>query len=172
MKLRRRLASITAATGVLTLFAPYAANASVVSVGVGGDTDWGIKATVSTSTYYPRLNTTMTGNVRTDYSAHFLGLPIPVTGYVVSSFPYMPFARPTDLSDNLAGTLSFGYSWDGYMGKYAWTATGKSSFWGSNSLYINGVATADTARQTGYYHGGTGTGHDIDANAKNYVKVS
>lgn len=173
MGFRQRSSRVAAIAASLVLVVAPAADASVVSVGVGGDTDWGITTTVTTSTYYPKLGTNMSGNVKNSYSAHFLGIPIPVTGYIISSFPYMPFARPTDLGDNapLAST-TYAYAWDGYMGKYAWTVHGSTDFWGSNTLYVNATAKADTAGQTGYFHGGTGTGHDIDANARNYVKVS
>lgn len=149
------------------------APAAEASVGVGGDTDWGITTTVATSMYYPRLGTTMSGNVANRYSAHFLGLPVPVTGYSISSFASMPFSRPTDLADNVPlASRTYSYTWDSYLGKYAWTVHGSQSFWGSSSLYINGTAKADTAGATGYFHGGSGTGHDIDANARNDVRVS
>jgi hypothetical protein len=162
-----------AGAAALVLIGSQSASASVVSVGVGGDTNWGITTTVTTSTYYPRLGSAMSGNVANKYSAHFLGLPVPVTGYIISSFPYMPFSRPTDLADNVPlASTTYAYTWDSYLGKYAWTVHGSQSFWGSSSLYINGTAKADTAGATGYFHGGSGTGHGSDANARNYVKVS
>ena len=167
-------AAVLAASLIVGLvgFAPNA-SASVVSVGVGGDTDWGITATATTSTYYPTYNTNMAGNISVAYSAHFLGIPLPVTAYVVSSFPFMPFSRPVDLADNAPlSSVTYAYTWDSYMGKNAWMVNGSGSFWGSNTWYVNGTAKADTHGATGYFHGGTGTGHSIDANTRNYVSVS
>ncbi len=159
--------------GVLVLGIAPSANASVVSVGIGGDTDWGIKATATTSTNDPKCNANMTGNIKVDYSAHFLGIPIPVDAYIIPSFPYMPFARPVDLADNAPlSSVTYSSTWDAYLGKNAWTVHGSGSFWGSNTWYINGRAKADTQGKTGYFHGGTGTGHSIDANTCNDVSVS
>ena len=84
-----------------------------------------------------------------------------------------PFSRPIDLADNSPlSSVTYAYTWDSYMGQNAWTVSGSGSFWGSNTWYINGTAVADTHGATGYFHGGTGTGHDIDANTRDYVSVS
>lgn len=173
MRASRMALKVAACVGVLMLGIAPSANASVVTVGVGGDTDWGIRATATTSTNYPRYNTNMKGNIKLDYSAHFLGIPIPVKAYILSSFPYTAFARPVHLADDAPlSSVAYAYTWDAYTGKSAWTVHGSGNFWGSNSWHINGQARADSRGQTGYFHGGTGTGHNIDANTRNYVSVS
>jgi hypothetical protein len=172
MGIYRRIWRAGAAAAALTLAASPAADASVVSVGVGGDTNWGIKVTATTNTSYPKVGTRLSGNTSIQYDAHFLGIPIPVTGYYISSFPYAPLARPTLVSDNVdLASTTYGYNWDGYMGKYAWTVYGQKGFWGDYTASISGSAVADTHRASGYFHAGTGSGHASDANARNLVSV-
>jgi hypothetical protein len=160
---------VVAAAAVLTFVAPTAANAGV---SIGGDTNWGVAVYTSVSTHYPKLGNSVNGNLKIVYDAHFLGIPLPVTGYYTNSFPYAPFARPTLISANapLAST-SYAYAWDSYMGKYAWTVHGSKSFWGDSTVTVNGNGKTDT-RSSGYFHGGTGTGHSTDENAIDYVSVS
>jgi hypothetical protein len=154
---------------VLTLAVPAVANAGI---SVGGDTNWGITVETSVSTHYPYLGNTVNGNLKITYNAHFLGLPIPVTGYYINSFPYAPFARPTLLSANSPlASLTYAYAWDSYMGKYAWTVNGSKGFWGDAVVTVNGAGKTDTRGATGYFHGGTGTGHQTDENAIDYVSV-
>lgn len=153
---------------VLTLAVPAVANAGV---SIGGDSNWGITVETSVSTHYPSMSQNVNGNLKIIYNAHFLGLPIPVTGYYINSFPYAPFSKPTLLSANAPlASLTYAYAWDSYMGKYAWTVNGSKGFWGDATVYVNGVAKTDT-RVSGYFHGGTGTGHTTDENAIDYVSV-
>jgi hypothetical protein len=153
---------------VLTLAVPAVANAGI---SIGGDSNWGITVETSVSNHYPYMGNTVNGNVKIIYTAHFLGLPIPVTGYYINSFPYLPFARPTVVSANSPlASLTYAYAWDAYMGKYAWTVNGSKGFWGDATVTVNGSGKIDT-RASGYFHGGTGTGHSTDENAIDLVSV-
>lgn len=168
MKHFRRSARVAAVAAALGLFAPSA----WAGVSIGGDSNWTVKVTTSVGTNSPKVWTSDTGNVNIFYDAHFLGIPLPVTGYYISSFPYMPFARPTMLSTNSTlGSNTYAYTYDGYTGRYAWMVSGKKSFWGDATVNIKGKATADTPRAEGYFHGGTGTGHATDENALDYIYV-
>ena len=159
---------VIAVASVLTLAAPPVANAAV---SIGGDSNWGITVTTAVNTHYPHLGNSVNGNVKLAYNARFLGLPIPVTGYYLNSFPYMPFARPTLLSANSPlASNAYAYKWDAHMGKYAWMVNGSRSFWGDATVTVNGVGRTDT-RASGYFHGGTGTGHATDVNAIEYMSV-
>lgn len=170
MRLSRALVKAGVLTSVVAVAAPTAAYAGV---SVGGDSNWSITVTTSVSSHYPKVGNTVTGNVNLVYDAHFLGIPLPVTGYYISSFPYLPFARPTLLSANAPlDSTTYSYTWDAYMGKNAWTVRGSKGFWGDATVYVKGSAKVDTAKVSGYFHGGTGTGHSIDANAIDYVGVS
>jgi hypothetical protein len=152
----------------LTLAVPAVANAGI---SVGGDSNWGITAETSVSTHYPYVGNTVHGNLKVTYNAHFLGLPIPVTGYYINSFPYLPFAKPILVSANSPlASLNYAYAWDAYMGKYAWTGNGSKGFWGDAVVTVNGDGKIDY-RSSGYFHGGTGTGHTTDENAIDLVSV-
>ncbi|MFT4216382.1 MAG: hypothetical protein QM619_04245 [Micropruina sp.] len=125
----------------------------------------------SVSTNAPKKGASVKGGVTIDYTARILGLPVPVTGYIVSSFPFGPFAKPVVTSDNcLSSSADYGYRWDAHMGKSAWVVSGSQSFWGDNTLYINGKGKTDAVK-SGYFHGGTGTGHTTDANARDLIEV-
>lgn len=164
----RKTTSIVALALALTLAVPAVANAGV---SIGGDSNWGITVNTSVSTHYPSLGQTVNGNLKIVYTAHFLGLPIPVTGYYINSFPFSPFSRPTLVSANSPlASLTYAYAYDAYMGKYAWTVNGSKGFWGDATVTVNGSAKTDT-RVSGYFHGGTGTGHTTDENAVDLVAV-
>lgn len=165
----RTAVRVFAAASAIALVAPAAANAGV---SIGGDSNWGISVYTSVSSHYPTLGNNVNGNLKIVYDAHFLGIPIPVKGYYINSFPYSPFARPTLISSNAPlGSTSYAYKYDAYMGKYAWTVNGSKSFWGDATVNVNGRGKTDS-RTSGYFHGGTGTGHSTDENAIDYVKVS
>lgn len=161
-------ATIVAAGVGLSLLAAPMAHAGI---SVGGDSDWKITVKTSVSNGTPKKGTTINGNVTIDYVAKILGIPLPVTGYIISSFPDAPFAKPVVTGDNCLGsTADYKFGWDSYMGKNAWVVSGSQGFWGSNTLYIKGKAKADAVK-SGYFHGGTGTGHTTDANARDLVQV-
>lgn len=145
------------------------------SVSIGGDSNWTVTATATTSARYLTLGQSMTGTSNIVFDAHFLGIPLPVTGHYVNSFPYAPFARPTLLSANapLSTGTSYGVFYNSYLGKYSWEARGKDSFWGDKSVTIKGTGKSDS-RSSGYFLAGTypcGSGC-TNANAIEYVKVS
>jgi len=165
---KTKAARVIAVALALTLAVPAVASAGV---SIGGDTNWGIRVDTSVSNHYPYLGNTVHGNVKITYTAHFLGLPIPVTGYYINSFPYAPFSRPILVSANSPlASLTYAYAWDAYMGKYAWTVNGSKGFWGDAVVTVNGDGKTDT-RVSGYFHGGTGTGHSTDENAIDLVSV-
>jgi hypothetical protein len=161
---------VIAVASVLTLAAPAAANAGV---SVGGDSNWSVTVNTSVSNHYPTLGTNVGGNLKIVYDAHFLGIPLPVTGYYINSFPYMPFAKPTLLSANSAlSSTTYAYKWDANRGNYAWMVNGSKGFWGDATVTVNGSGKIDTRGVSGYFHGGTGTGHSTDENAIDLVSVS
>ncbi len=170
MSIKRRSAFAAAALMASTVALAAPAHASGISV--GGDSNWGITSQSSVSTHYPSLGNSVTATENLVYSAHFLGIPIPVTGHYMLTFPYAPFSRPTLLSANAnMNSWTYSYAYDAYMGKSAWVVRGQSDFWGSKTVYLKGAGQTDTRNATGYVHGGTGTGHSIDVNSIDYVAV-
>lgn len=163
----RLLIKTAAAAAALCLLSAPLAQAGV---SIAGDTDWKITVNTSLSDSTPAKGATMKANVTNTYTARIMGVPLPVTGYIISSFPYTPFATPTVTGDNCLGTATYSYRTDPYMNKKAWVASGDRFFWGTTTLYVKGSAKADTV-STGYFHGGTGAGHWLDANARDYVST-
>ena len=168
---RTRIAIVALAT-MMTSTIALAAPAHASPIALSGDTNWSITSHLTVSNNYPKLGTTVTAWETLVYLAHFVGFPLPVTGYYTLSFPYAPFARPTLLSaDAGLDSNTFAYAYDPYMGKNAWLVKGQANFWGSKTVHLNGSAKTDTRGATGYVHGGTGTGHPIDANSIQYISV-
>lgn len=159
---------IAAVTAALCLASAPVAHAGVSIV---GDSSFKINVKTSISNSKPKKGTTMNGDVTIKFTAQVLGLPLPATGYIISSFPYAPFAKPKVTKDNCLGAANYSYRYDAYQGKKAWVVNGKQDFWGSTTLYVKGKAKV-AAVSSGYFHGGTGTGHQLDANARDYVKSS
>ena len=157
---------IAAVTAALCLASAPVAHAGVSIV---GDSSFKINVKTSISNSKPKKGTTMNGNVTIKFSAYVLGIPLPVTGYIVSSFPLGPFATPKVTSDNCLGNAKYSNRLDPYLGKKAWVVSGKKDFWGTTTLKVEAKAKVN-AVSSGYFHGGTGTGHQIDANARDYVK--
>lgn len=160
------LIKMAAATAALCLASAPVAHAGT---SIAGNSAFKINVKTSVSDSTPKKGSTMNGNVTIKYTAEVLGIPLPVTGYVFSSFPYAPFAKPKVTSDNCLGNANYSHRYNVYLGKKAWIVSGQRSFWGSATLYIKGKAKVD-AVSSGYFHGGTGTSHQLDANARDYVK--
>lgn len=160
------LIKVAAATAILGLASAPVAHAGISIV---GDSDWRITAKTSVSDSTPKKGATMKGNVTINFTAQVLGIPLPATGHIVSSFPKGPFSTPTVTKESGLGGASYSYRSDAYLGKKAWVASGQQNFWGSTTLEIRGKSKV-RAVSSGYFHGGTGTGHSIDANVSDYVK--
>jgi hypothetical protein len=165
------VAAVSAAMLALSTTPAYAGT----SVSIGGDSNWTVTATATTSATYLTLGQTLSGTSKLVYDAHFLGIPLPVTGHYVNSFPYAPFSRPTLISANapLSTGTTYGYYYNSYLAKYSWEVRGKDGFWGDKSVTLKGSARSDT-RTSGYFLAGTypcGSGC-TNANAIQYVKVS
>ncbi len=161
------LIKVAAATAILGLASAPVAHAGA---SIAGDSDWRISVKTSVSDGTPAKGATMKGNVTINFTAQVLGIPLPATGHIVSSFPLSPFAKPKVTSDNCLGTANYSRGYDTYMKKDAWIVSGHQSFWGKTTLKVSGEAKVDTV-SSGYFHGGTGTDHSIDANARDYVKT-
>lgn len=161
------LIKVAAATAALCLASAPLAHAGV---SIAGDSDWKISVKTSVSDSTPAIGAKMKGKVTNEYTARILGVPMPQTAYIISSFPYLPFAKPKVTSDNCLDTARYRFRYDAYMKKNAWTANGEKFFWGNTTLYVKGKAKADTDN-SGYFHGGTGTGHWLDANARDHVNT-
>lgn len=157
---------VAAATAALCLVsAPVAHAATDTSSGSG----WRVTATTSVSDRTPAVGAAMEGKVTVQYTARTLGITMPVTGYIVSSFPYAPFAKPKVTSENCLESAGYTRGYDKYLKKDAWLVTGQRTFWDDTTLKVTARATADSV-SAGYFHGGTGTDHWLDANARDYVK--
>jgi len=168
---RTRIAILAVSTMMASTIA-LTAPAYAAPISVGGNSNWTITSQSSVSTNYPALNKTVTASENLVYKARVLGIPLPMTGYYILSFPYAPFAKPTLLSANAPlNSLTYAYGWDPYMGKNAWVVQGKCNFWGNMTVYLKGSAAAVTKGAAGYVHGGTGTGHQLDVNSIDYIKV-
>lgn len=146
------------------------AQAISVSVDAGGSS-WSVTATATVNSQGVRRGAEETGTTKNTYSAYALGIPLPVTGYYVNSFQSQ-FNQPIVYASN--GQLSsrtYSKKTDAYLGATQWMVNGSNDFWGSQTTTITGKATAGRTGG-GYFHAGTGTGHDTDANAILYVRVS
>jgi hypothetical protein len=170
----RRAVRASAIASVVALGAAVPAQAGT-SVSIGGDSNWTVTATATTSANYVTLGTSVTGTSKIVFDAHFLGIPLPVTGYYVNSFPDAPFPRPTLISADapLSTGTTYQYFYNSYLGKYAWEVRGKDSFWGDKTVNLKGSGKTD-ARTSGYFLAGTypcGSGC-TNANAIQLVKVS
>lgn len=160
------LIKIAAATAGLCLVSATVAHAGT---SIAGDSNFKISVKTSVSDSTPKKGATMKGNLTIKYTAEILGIPLPATAHIISSFPLGPFAKPKVTSDNCLGAANYRNGYDSYLKKNAWIVTGDQKFWGKTTLFVKGKAKVD-AVSSGYFHGGTGTGHLLDANARDYVK--
>lgn len=164
----KKLALGAAVTLMGTAALPGTAHAKI---SIGGDSDLRIVAETRVSANSVKKGRAITASATITYSARVLGLPLPATGFYVLSVPLSPFSRPTLLSENAPlESRSFKALYNPYMGKSEWLVRGSSRFWGNMKVHLRASAVSDT-RASGYVHGGTGVGHDIDANAAEFVRV-
>lgn len=153
---------LLAATAVIVGTASPA-NAVSVSVDAGGSS-FKVTATATVSSQSVSKGTTVTGTTKNTYSAFALGVPLPVTGYYINSFPTKLSQPSLYASNGSLASNTYAKKTDAYVGATQWVVNGSNSFWGDQSITITGKAKAATAG-SGYFHAGTGTGHSTDANA-------
>lgn len=159
---------------ILGSFTALPAAHAGVSIGIGGDSNWGITATTRTSDTYLRPGRTLTASTSITYRAHVLGIPIPVTGYYHLAIPqsggFYNYA-PTLVSYNSSLTSrTFAINHGRYTGTREWYVEGSTTFWGTKTVDLKATVRSSHAGSGGYVHGGSGFGHWIDANAAQYVR--
>lgn len=164
----KKLALGAAVTLMGTAALPGTAHAGI---SIGGDSNWGIVAETRVSANSVKKGRAITASTTITYSARVIGLPLPVTGYYVLSVPLSPFSRPTLMAENAPlENRTFRPLHDPYLKKTAWLVRGNTRFWGYKKVHLRARAVSDT-RASGYVHGGTEVGHQIDANSTEFVRV-
>lgn len=139
------------------------ANAASVTVSAG-DSDFKVVATAKVSDTSVSRNTAITGTGKITFKAYALGLPMPARGYYINSFP-TKFKQPALTATNGSlKSLTYRKIYVSSLGRTQWVVYGSNNFWGSQTITIKGKARAAT-KGSGYFHAGTGSSHDTDANA-------
>lgn len=152
-------------------FASMAPASAGADVDISGDSNFKITTEAETSHNKVKRSKRVTGKVTISYKARVLGIPLPVTGFFINSFPTI-FKQPR--VDSYSGQLSsttYRKVYDSWQRKTQWLVKGQEDFWGEKVVKVTGSAVGNT-KGSGFFHGGTGTGHDIDANVSLRVTLT
>lgn len=148
-----------------------APSAAKVSSSIAGDSDFKIRAVAETSHEKVARTSRVSGSARIKFTARVLGIPMPVTGFYINSFPTI-FKEPRlDAYDAKLATKKYTKIWDSWEGATQWMVKGQENFWGEKTVRIEGSAKGNK-KGSGFFHAGTGSGHSIDANASIRVTLT
>ncbi|MCI9887000.1 hypothetical protein JT358_00805 [Micrococcales bacterium 31B] len=141
------------------------------SISIGGNTNWGIVTKAITSRDSAPRGTRVSGTADIKYTARVLGLPLPVTGYYVNSFP-TTFQQPrVDSYDAHLSSTTYKQVYDSWQHSTQWMVSGSESFWGGKHVTVKGSAVAGRVGSK-FFHAGTGSGHQADTNASRRISIS
>ena len=167
---KSRLATYgTLAALALTLGAVGPVHA-VTTTQVVGDTAFKITAVAKTNTTSVKKKERFHARATVRYKATLLGLPLPLTAAYVNSIP-LHFETPRlDEFDAELSSKKYKVMRDAWLKTDQWIVRGDKGFWGELRVTVKGSAIA-RGKGSAFFHGGTGTGHSVDANAAIRVTV-
>ncbi len=169
MKIRYSVIKLASAMAVAALMAsavPVApAHADVYPI------EYSVTATAKLSAQTIKVKKKVKGTAKVVFIRHFLGIPMPSTGFYSNSFP-VSVKKPTLTATNVAlNSRKYAQKYNTWLKKSQWEVNGKQDFAGKLTASITGSAVGAT-KGAGYFYGGTYTCGDNCINAHAIKKLT